>query len=499
MDTSEKNATSEEGDAALESQLRRLVIRLTFGINEYDRPLLELLGEMRNSLRESVPAQQLEGYYEQLGKLLGQDAHKTTEELLLELPLGLFSQLLEAPRLAGKQRKQLLDLAEAVIKEKGTLDMEPWNRFIEALDQATGTTVSVDLGELPTPSHKHVEAALLNLLELISVPAHEMEKLERLKDTLKSGVELDQLLACVHDIARLIEKYHLAESKERKSIESFLVEMNQNLQEMQRLVIGLMQEQTDNFKIANSFGRTLQNNILAMKQQFDSSQDFESLKREIKSSINQLSSSLEQFTSSTNTRQEKIHKEMKQVSARMNALEIVSEVLKERLLNERKMAMLDPLTGVHNRMAYDERIVDELERFERYKTPFVLSVWDLDRFKRINDDYGHQAGDRVLQAIAEILSSSVRRVDFIARYGGEEFIVIIPNTSIAGAMNLAEKIRLQVEKMRFHHNGKQVDVTISCGLAEARSGDDVESLFKRADDALYQAKKSGRNRCIAAE
>ena len=174
-------------------------------------------------------------------------------------------------------------------------------------------------------------------------------------------------------------------------------------------------------------------------------------------------------------------------------------MLKERLLNERKMAMLDPLTGVHNRMAYDERIVDELERFERYKTPFVLSVWDLDRFKRINDDYGHQAGDRVLQALAEILGNSVRRVDFVARYGGEEFIVIIPNTSIAGAMNLAEKIRRQVEKMRFHHNGRQVDVTISCGLAEARSGDSVENLFKRADDALYQAKKSGRNRCIAAD
>ena len=190
---------------------------------------------------------------------------------------------------------------------------------------------------------------------------------------------------------------------------------------------------------------------------------------------------------------------MTQVNARMNALEIVSEVLKERLLSERKMAMLDPLTGVHNRMAYDERIVDELERFERYKTPFVLSVWDLDRFKGINDEYGHQAGDRVLQALAEILTGSTRRVDFVARYGGEEFIVIIPNTTIDGAIKLAEKIRRQVEKMRFHYNGLQVDVTISSGLAEVRAGDTVESLFKRADDALYRAKKAGRNRCIAAE
>jgi len=499
MDTADKNATAGEGDAALESQLRRLVVRLTFGINEYDRPLIELLGEMRDSLKGPVPAQQVAGYYEQLGRLLGQDAYKTTEHLLLELPLGIFGRLLAAPRVAGKQRKQLLDLAEEVIKQKGTLDVAPWHRFVEALEQATGQPESIDLGKVETPSHRHVEEALLNLLELMSVPAHEADKLEGIKAALKSGVGLDQLLECVHDIVRFIEKYHLVESKDRKSIESFLVEMNQNLQEMQRLVAGLLQEQSDNFQITNSFGRTLQNNILVMKQQFDASQDFETLKREIKSSINQLSSSLEQFTSSANTRQEKIHKEMKQVNARMNALEIVSEVLKERLLNERKMAMLDPLTGVHNRMAYDERIVDELERFERYKTPFVLSVWDLDRFKHINDDYGHQAGDRVLQALAEILGNSVRRVDFVARYGGEEFIVIIPNTSIAGAMNLAEKIRRQVEKMHFHHNGRQVDVTISCGLAEARSGDSVENLFKRADDALYQAKKSGRNRCIAAD
>jgi diguanylate cyclase len=498
MDTIDTTTMSED-EAALEGELRRLAIRLTFGINEYDKPLIELLGEMRNSLRETIPSQQVADYYEQLGKLLGRDAYKTTEQLLLELPLELFGRLLAAPRIPGRTRKELLGLAEAVIHEKGTLDVAPWHRFVAALDAATEQQQDVDLGVTVQPSHKHIEEVLLNLLEMMSLPDSEAEKLEGMKAALQAGVSLDQLLECVHDIAKFIERYHLVESKERKSIESFLVEMKENLQDMQRLVKGMLQDHSDTFQFTNSFGRTLQKNILAMKQQFDSADNFESLKRDIKSSINQLSSSLEQFTSSANNQQAKIHKEMKQVNARMNALEIVSEVLKERLLNERKMAMLDPLTGVHNRMAYDERIVDELERFERYKTPFVLSVWDLDRFKGINDEYGHQAGDRVLQALAEILSSSVRRVDFVARYGGEEFIVIIPNTTISGAMNLAEKIRRQVEKMRFHYNGHQVEVTISSGLAEARHGDTVESLFNRADEALYRAKKGGRNRCESAE
>ena len=495
----ESDNTVQDQDATLENELRRLAIRLTFGINEYDRTLLQLLGEMREVLRKQVAPEQIAEYYEELGRLLGNDAYKTTEELLLELPLGLFGRLMATPRLPGKQRNHLLELAQVVIKEKGTLNAAPWHQFVQALEQATEQSDSIDLGVVTQSNYQHIEEVLLNLLEMMSVPDHEADKLEGMKAALQSGVTLDQLLECVHDIARFIERYHLVENKERKSIEEFLMEMKENLQDMQGLVASLLQNQNDSFQITNSFGRALQKNIMAMNEQFDASHDFDSLKRDIKTSISQLSTTLEQFTNSASSHQAKIHKEMKQVNARMNALEIVSEVLKERLLSERKMAMLDPLTGVHNRMAYDERIIDELERFERYKTPFVLSVWDLDRFKGINDEYGHQAGDRVLQALAEILTGSTRRVDFVARYGGEEFIVIIPNTTIQGAAKLAEKIRRQVEKMRFHYNNRQVDVTISSGLAEVHEGDTVERLFKRADDALYRAKKSGRNRCIAAE
>ncbi|MBD3670293.1 MAG: GGDEF domain-containing protein [Gammaproteobacteria bacterium] len=486
--------------AAIESELRRLLVRMTYGVNEYDKPLLQLLSDMRFELREAASLEQLESFNSRLGDLLGQDVHKTPEQLLLELPVGLFADLLAAPKLPGTQRKRLLELAEAVVKEKGTLDATAWQDLIQNLQQAMqASSKEIVLDENGAADYQHIEEVLLKLLDMLSVPSQEEEKLEAIKNALSGGVSREQLLNCVHEVAQFIARYHKFETPDRESLEEFLLEMKQNLQDMQGLVSSLVSNQSETFTITNSFGRTLQRNITAMNEQFEAATDLNTLKREIKKSMNQITTSLEQFTSAASTHQAKILNEMNQVNARMNALEIVSEVLKERLLNERKQAMLDPLTGVHNRMAYDERIVDEVERYERYGTPFVLSVWDLDRFKGINDDFGHQAGDKVLQAVAEILIKSVRRVDFVARYGGEEFVLIIPNSTINGAMKLAEKIRQKVEGMHFHHNGRKVEVTISCGLAEIRSGEGVESLFQRADDAMYRAKKGGRNRCLAAE
>ncbi|HFQ13829.1 MAG TPA: diguanylate cyclase, partial [Gammaproteobacteria bacterium] len=175
------------------------------------------------------------------------------------------------------------------------------------------------------------------------------------------------------------------------------------------------------------------------------------------------------------------------------------EALRRQLEEEREQSLRDALTGLANRRAYDQAIADELARFQRYGSVFVLAVWDVDHFKSINDTYGHAAGDKVLKIIAGLIARNTRQTDMVARYGGEEFVVIMPETGIEAARVSLDKVRGLIEDCAFHFRGQRVVITASCGLTASRPEDTPESIFRRADSALYRAKENGRNRCEAAD
>jgi diguanylate cyclase (GGDEF)-like protein len=151
---------------------------------------------------------------------------------------------------------------------------------------------------------------------------------------------------------------------------------------------------------------------------------------------------------------------------------------------------IDPLTGLGNRRALNHMLNVQCELLNRYDAVFSLAVLDIDHFKKLNDRYGHQHGDQMLCDLAQLLREGLRAVDIPARYGGDELVVVMPQTTLNGATTLSERLRLDVEeKMPF---------TISVGVASARNGDTPESLFNRADAALYRAKSNGRN-CLCSD
>ena len=160
-----------------------------------------------------------------------------------------------------------------------------------------------------------------------------------------------------------------------------------------------------------------------------------------------------------------------------------------------KEVLLDGLTEIHNRRAYELRIREEMKRFHREGQTFSLVLIDVDCFKEINDVYGHPAGDKCLQGIAGRIRAGVRATDFLARYGGEEFVVILAGSSEENARRIAEKIRVLIEKTQFFYRSEEIRVTTSLGVSEVRPTDeDPEVLVARADNALYRAKQQGRNR-----
>jgi len=180
---------------------------------------------------------------------------------------------------------------------------------------------------------------------------------------------------------------------------------------------------------------------------------------------------------------------------RVTDLEREIHGLHKSLQEEQSLRMIDALTGIPNRAAYDDRIRHEFNRWQRDNSAVSVLAWDIDRFKEINDAYGHSAGDKVLRVIAQHLAQHVRGTDFVARYGGEEFVMILVGTDAAQASATADKIRVGIETMGFHFHNKPVAVTASCGITTFRGDDTPETIFDRADRALYRAKDGGRNCC----
>jgi diguanylate cyclase (GGDEF) domain len=195
----------------------------------------------------------------------------------------------------------------------------------------------------------------------------------------------------------------------------------------------------------------------------------------------------------------KLKKEIDSRKARESKLLEVTRQLETVNKTLLQLSSRDGLTGVANRRHFDEELADELSRAKREKTPLSLLMLDIDFFKLYNDTYGHYQGDDCLRMVALTAQNAIKRPgDSIARYGGEEFSVILPNTNLAGACAVAEKIRVDIENLKIPHiasNDKNI-VTVSLGISNFSPGDDLlpADLIKQADHALYQSKKTGRNR-----
>jgi diguanylate cyclase (GGDEF)-like protein len=174
---------------------------------------------------------------------------------------------------------------------------------------------------------------------------------------------------------------------------------------------------------------------------------------------------------------------------RIYALDITKRKMAEEEIH--LLATTDSLTGIANRREFSAILEREVARVKRYGKPLSLTMFDLDYFKRVNDTFGHDVGDDVLQAVTGLVKKSIRSVDVVARWGGEEFMVLMPESDMQAAEKASEKLRLAIAGHQFDTVGK---VTASFGVAAFEPQDDLNSLLKRADDALYRAKDKGRNR-----
>jgi diguanylate cyclase len=222
--------------------------------------------------------------------------------------------------------------------------------------------------------------------------------------------------------------------------------------------------------------------------------DLESLKHVLENHLEGLLGTMDQHQKQRDQREQEVAGRLQGLAERVASMELEAQGFREHLEEQRQKALIDPLTGLPNRAAWSERLDHEVALWQQHGNTLLLAMLDLDHFKRINDNYGHLAGDKVLKIIAGVLRKRLRGSDFIARFGGEEFVLLVPDTALPVGVKLAQTLREAIEACPFHFKGERVTITVSMGMTAFKPGERSEMVLKRADQALYRAKDAGRNR-----
>ncbi|MFQ5642893.1 MAG: GGDEF domain-containing protein [Thiogranum sp.] len=506
--------------------LRKTISRLTLAADGLDSTLDQQLRDLRNAIRDRATTLQLRSLIDDMSRTLVRldTAHAgerpaSTSPLLdlleaLSLPAdkghrikALKKQLGES---AGSDRAVIQAFAELI---HSTIESPSGNagqaenqgnrsgllqRLFGASDSSAEAAPadSETRGQQPTESVREV---LLRLLECLSLP---QELVDRVLD-IRSGIEAiregESWDGILEQIAELIQVIRTRTLEEKQGVEEFLVQLGERFQEVNRQ----LQESGHYYDDALQAGEQLDSDVKAgmagIGDSVREATDFDRLRQDIQTHVDAVIVQLDRHREAEKQRYDEAKTQISSMSDRLRELETETEELRSRVKHERNQAKIDPLTGIPNRLAYEERLEQEVARWKRFSTPLVLVMWDIDLFKKVNDKFGHRAGDKVLRTIARTLESSIRETDFVARYGGEEFVQLMTGSSLEECLRVADKLREAIETTGFHFRDQAITITASCGLAEFRDGDSIAPWFERADRALYRAKQAGRNRCELAQ
>ena len=332
-----------------------------------------------------------------------------------------------------------------------------------------------------------------------AIPPELIPESNRIKDCLANNISGADFNAAFKSIVDLVINMRKTLEYEKQELEDFLRQLTQRLQEMDHHLGGTQSHQRTWAEQGRQLEAAVQTQVREIKTTVHAASDLDHLKSSINERLHVLQTHLDEYQHNEEQRQVELASELTQVKSRLDNVEHEADTLRTRLKDKHQQAIIDPLTGTFNRLAYEERIVQEVARWKRYHTPVTLMVLDVDHFKNINDHYGHKAGDKALKLIADALTQTMRETDFLARYGGEEFVALLTDTPASNIEAVAEKLRSAIQACKFHYAGKDVPITISCGYSAFRADDSVETVFNRADAALYRAKERGRNQCCNAD
>ncbi|MCP5162293.1 MAG: GGDEF domain-containing protein [Hahellaceae bacterium] len=365
-------------------------------------------------------------------------------------------------------------------------------------DTELDITLSDENGE-PVPGFStiagHVCGALNNLIEQLTLPENATKEAERLQENISRGLNWYELGPTLDDVANLVIS---AVGRGQHEFEAFLQGLDERLAKLQSFLSDSRRHTDDWRSNSGELDRMVRSQVSSISDEIANATDMNRLKLSINSHLDAIVSTMDEYRVSEERREGELNQQLTALQERLCSMEQETGAIRERLREERSRALTDVLTQLPNREAFDERYELEYERWLRYRQPATLVVGDIDFFKRVNDQYGHLAGDKVIQIIAKEIKLRTRKTDFVARYGGEEFVILLPETPLEMAQSVMDKTREMISRLPFHFRNERVQITMSFGMVAFAEGMNKESLFDLADQALYRAKGDGRNQVAVA-
>lgn len=338
-------------------------------------------------------------------------------------------------------------------------------------------------------------AALLRLLDRLALIPAISQQISAFRrkiadaDTNDSQVNAEQA-------GLVIVQYCNALEAERANLISMLDQMTSSIGELSGHLSGDARLRAEARDQSIALNQQLVGKVNTLGSNVYQANDLKALQSEVHKGLELINSGLQEAREREEARLRAFEARADEMKTRIDRLENETQQLRESVAVEHQNACTDRLTSLPNRMAYELRIKQDLQHSRDSGEPLVLLIWDIDRFKSVNDTYGHHAGDRALQVVGQRLAQHARESDFCARFGGEEFSMTLRNLPVQQAAVAADRIRQSIERIKFHFREKPVTLTVSCGLTLIREDDTPERAFERADAALYEAKNAGRNRCM---
>jgi diguanylate cyclase len=401
----------------------------------------------------------------------------------------------QAPSTAASARPTQATTTEPLIAE----DLEAEVQAPAASADAQASTAAA----IEAPAHaagtplQHVDiAVIVDALTARLAKIREFEDLaaqfaQRSRD-LNEGDWSTTLNGLADGIAQVIGSLNA----ERQELESFLETVKSQLAQFEKWTNWHLSDAKLRQQDSHELEAAVSQHMQGIHDEMEKSADLGDLKSAVQRRLQSVADRFRAFRESEAKRYDQSEQRNRELADEVGRLQEKTEVLSKICGSQQDRLMYDALTRVHSRYAYEQRLVEEYRRWRRNGGPLAYALWDIDKFKSINDTYGHDAGDRLLRRIGRIIQAHKRGEDFLARIGGEEFALLLPQTDAHTAMGLADRLREVIASTPFHYRGSPEHITLSCGVTEFREGDTPITVYKRADEALYEAKRSGRNRCV---
>jgi len=404
----------------------------------------------------------------------------------------------------GRNNKvdEVLNSIRASARKRGdeaqfSSDLDDLSRELanSADDSVAGDTANVTTNDKDAP--QVFCDVLENLFSRLALDESVSDDAKQLQKQLAEGSCQKEGKELIAHMADIINRNRSGLLQEKNELEAFLGQIAEILSEVSSSVDAGIKNEQQGHEGSVNLQNAVDDEVKRIEADVNDSADINDLKKKVVKRITEIQTQVDLFRQEEEKRNAVAEQYAQVLSVKLMEVESETAELKNKLHQSRKKLLFDALTGVHSRLAYEERLEEEFRRWKRFDQPLTLVVWDVDHFKKVNDEFGHLAGDKALKVIATALNSRMRETDFTGRLGGEEFVSIFPGTRLDDAVRLADEIRMAVPAKGFNYNGKALEITVSCGLSEFREGDDPQKVFKRADAALYTAKSSGRNRCVS--